>query len=451
MQAARLLKMKHWAKDWIRNCMRKDIPQIGMTYQILNNDGIYDLRAIAKEFYEQKKHLDKLGQWTHDRYLKQSSHARAKVRTESSPNSKACSIWSINHYLGLNRHPYVIKKAQEATALYGTGCGTSAMSGGHSQLHKDLQKRFAQILSKEECLLFPTGFTANTGTISALCKGSETLIIIDRDSHASIIDGCRASQSKYIPFKHNSVQDLEKKLKRYSTKHINLLVVIESAYSMEGDIAPLEKIVALKEKYNFLLYVDEAHTFGFYGENGSGLCNHLGVANDVDFIMTTLSKSTASIGGMVATSKEFATFLRWSTSYLFQAAIPAADVAVANACLDLISTQPEIIESLWAKTHYLRERLLDLGFDIGKSQSPVIPVYVRDSDILKKMEKELYKQGVFTIAIQYPIVKASEVRFRFIVNNSHTRRDIDHLIDVLYDLGIKYNLIKSGKSCMNLQ
>ena len=443
--------MKHKAKDCIRNCMRKDIPQIGMTYQILNKDGIYDLRAIAKEFYEQKTHLDKLGQWTHDRYLKQSSHARGKVRTESSPYFKDCSVWSINHYLGLNRHPYVIKKAQEATAIYGTGCGTSAMSGGHSQLHKNLQKRFAQILSKEECLLFPTGFTANTGTIAALCKGSETLIIIDRDSHASIIDGCRASQSKYIPFKHNSVQDLEQKLKRYSTKHVNLLVVIESAYSMEGDIAPLEKIVALKEKYNFLLYVDEAHTFGFYGKNGSGLCNQLGVADDVDFIMTTLSKSTASIGGIVATTKEFATFLRWSTSYLFQAAIPAADVAVANACLDLISTQPEIIESLWAKTHYLRQRLLDLGFDIGKSESPVIPVYVRDSDILKKMEKDLYKQGIFTIAIQYPIVKVSEVRFRFIVNNSHTLRDIDHLIAVLYDLGIKYDLIQSGKSCMNLQ
>jgi len=431
--------------------MRKDIPQIGMTYQILNKNGIYDLRAIAKEFHEQKTHLDQLGQWTHDRYLKQSSHARAKVRTETSSNFKECSVWSINHYLGLNRHPYVIRKAQEATAIYGSGCGTSAMSGGHSQLHKDLQKRFAKILSKEECLLFPTGFTANTGTIAALCKGSETLIIIDKDSHASIIDGCRASQSKYIPFKHNSVQDLEQKLKRYSTKYVNLLVVIESAYSMEGDIAPLEKIVALKEKYNFLLYVDEAHTFGFYGENGSGLCNHLGVADDVDFIMTTLSKSTASIGGIVATSKEFATFLRWSTSYLFQAAIPAADVAVANACLDLISTQPEMIESLWAKTHYLRQRLLDLGFDIGKSESPVIPVYIRDSDILKKMEKELYKQGVFTIAIQYPIVKVSEVRFRFIVNNSHTQRDIDHLISVLYDLGIKYDLIKSGKSCMNLQ
>ncbi|MGB2217366.1 MAG: aminotransferase class I/II-fold pyridoxal phosphate-dependent enzyme, partial [Porticoccaceae bacterium] len=286
----------------------------------------------------------------------------------------------------------------------------------------------------------------------ALCKGSETLIIIDRDSHASIIDGCRASQSKYIPFKHNSVQDLEQKLKRYSTKYVNLLVVIESAYSMEGDIAPLEEIVSLKKKYNFLLYVDEAHTFGFYGQNGSGLCNQLRVAGDVDFIMTTLSKSTASIGGIVAMSKEFASYIRISTSYTFQAAIPAADVAVADACLDLISTQPELIESLWKKTHYFRKTLVKLGFDIGKSESPIVPVYIRNTNILKKMEHELYAKGIFTVSLQYPAVKASEVRFRFIVNNSHTLRDIDHLIAVLYNLGVKYKLIPCGhKSCMKSQ
>jgi len=418
-----------------------------MTYQVLNRDGVFNIREIAEEYFAQQSHLDKLGQWTHDRYLKESSHARALVRAPSADKFKNCSIWSINHYLGLNRHPYVIEKAREATALYGTGCGTSAMSGGHSQLHKDLQKRFAKILSKEECILFPTGFTANTGTIAALCRGSETLIIIDRDSHASIIDGCKASGSRYIPFKHNSVQDLENKVKKFSGKHVNLLVIIESAYSMEGDIAPLQQIVALKKKYNFLLYVDEAHTFGFYGKNGSGLCNQLGVAEDVDFIMTTLSKSTASIGGIVGTSKEFASFLRWSSSYTFQAAIPAADVAVADACLDLMSSQPAIIESLWQKTRYLRQSLLHLGFDIGNSQSPIVPLFVRDADILKKMEKELYQQGIFTIAIQYPAVKVSEVRFRFIVNNSHTLADVDHLIATLCDLGKKYGLIGADRNC----
>lgn len=424
--------------------MRNDIPQIGMTYQVLNRDGIFNIKKIAEEYCAQQNHLDEMEQWTHDRYLKQSSNARAMVRAPSADEFKDCSVWSINHYLGLNRHPYVIEKAQQATALYGTGCGTSAMSGGHSQIHKDLQKRFAKIFSKEECILFPTGFTANSGSIAALCRGSETLIIIDRDSHASIIDGCRASGSRFIPFKHNSVQDLEKKVKKFSGKHVNLLVIVESAYSMEGDIAPLKKIIDLKKKYGFLLYVDEAHTFGFYGENGRGLCNQLGVADDVDFIMTTLSKSTASMGGVVATSKEFASFLRWSTAYLFQAAIPAADVAVADACLDLMSSHPEIIESLWDKTHYLRGNLVDLGFDIGNSESPIVPLFVRDSEVLKMMEKELYEEGVFTIAIQYPVVKASEVRFRFIVNNSHTIEDIDHLVDILSKLGKKYGLIKGS-------
>lgn len=421
--------------------MRRDIHQIGMTYKALTRSGIHDIKAIATEYYEQQRHLDRQQRWSHDRYLKESSDARAEVRSLSDMEFKDCSIWSINHYLGLNRHPYVIAKAKEAIELYGTGCGTSAMSGGHCQLHKNLQIRFAKILSKEECLLFPTGFTANTGAIAALGKGTETLIIIDRDSHASIIDGCRASGSKYIPFKHNCVQDLESKLKNYSGEYTNLLVVVESAYSMEGDIAPLRNIFKLKEKYDFLLYVDEAHTFGFYGKNSSGLCSELGIAQSADFIMTTLSKSTASIGGIVATSKEFASYLRWSTSYIFQASIPPTDVAVADACLDLMHNQPAIMQSLWEKTAYLRKQLIDLGFDVGESESPIVPVFIRDSDILKKMEEELYDQGIFTIAIQYPVVKESEVRFRFIVNNSHTFDDINHLIQTLCDLGCKYKLI----------
>lgn len=421
--------------------MREDIPQIGMTYQILNRNGVYDLKQIAREYYEQQECLSNSQSWAHDRYLASSSNARAKVITPSDGSSKDCSIWSINHYLGFNRHPYVIQKAKETLDIYGTGCGTSAMSGGHSQLHKNLQERFSSILNKEESLLFSTGFTVNSGVIPALCRGSETFIIIDRDSHASIIQGCKASGSKFIPFKHNSVQDLSNKLKQFSSKHVNILVVTESAYSMEGDIAPLQEIVALKKQHNFLLYVDEAHTFGFYGKNGSGLCNELGITNEVDFIMTTLSKSTAGIGGILATSKEFASFLRWSPSYLFQAAIPPADVAVIDACLDLIENEPQIIASLWSKTHYLRQKLMEAGFDVGESKSPIIPVYIRDSVALKEMEKELFERGIFTIAIQYPVVKHSESRFRFIVNNSHTQEDINHLINVLITLGIKYGII----------
>ena len=423
--------------------MRETIPQIGMTYQNLNSEGVYDLKTIAREWYENQVYLEKIKQWRADCYLEKSSNSRSKVVTPSDNSTNDCSIWSVNHYLGLNRHPYVINKAKEAIDLYGTGAGTSAMSGGHCQLHKDLQKRFGKIFGKEECLLFSTGFTVNSGTIPALCRGKETLIIIDRDSHASIVQGCKASQSKFIPFKHNSVQDLDNKLTRFSSGHSNILVVVESAYSMEGDIAPLSEIVALKKKHDFLLYVDEAHTFGFYGEGGSGICNELGITDDVDFIMTTLSKAIAGIGGVLATSKEFASLLKLSPSYLFQTAIPPADVAVANACLDIIENDPDIIDALWEKTDYLRQQLVDLGFDVGESKSPIIPVYVRDSKVLKQMETELYAHGIFTMAIQYPVVKVSESRFRFVVSNSHTKSDIDELVDILYELGTKYGLIEN--------
>jgi glycine C-acetyltransferase len=214
---------------------------------------------------------------------------------------------------------------------------------------------------------------------------------------------------------------------------------------MEGDIAPLEEIVALKDEFKFLLYVDEAHTFGFYGKSGAGLCNELNIANRVDFIMTTLSKSTAGVGGIIATSREFASLLRWASTYIFQASIPPADVAIVDACLDLIQNDSSIICSLWNKTRYLRKKLENLGFDLGQSKSPIVPVYIRDSNILKTMERELYEKGIFTIAIQYPIVKANQGRFRFIVNNSHTFANIDHLVSVFSELGYKHGVIHSAE------
>lgn len=421
--------------------MKRQIPQLAMTYRVLNGEGVYDLKEIAKEYHAQQTYLNDNGLWYYDRHLKTSSNSRGGVSLPSKGSYRDCSIWSINHYLGLNRHPYVINKAKEALDKYGTGCGTSAMSGGHSELHKNLQERFAKIFSKEEAILFPTGFTANLGTICAICKDSSTLILIDRNSHASIVEACKASGAKYTPFEHNSAEDLEEKLKTFSPKYKNMLVVVESVYSMEGDVAPLKEMAALKSKYNFLFYVDEAHSFGFYGKDGSGLCKQLGITDDVDFIMTTLSKATASIGGIVATSHHFASMLRWSNSYLFQASIPPADAAVVDACLDIIEREPEIIESLWKKANYLRENLIRMGFDIGHSSSPVIPLYIRDPQKLKLMEKDLFDRGVFTVAVPYPVVKASEVRFRFIVTNSHTQKDMDNLIEVLYELGQKYSLI----------
>lgn len=391
------------------------------------NKAIYDK---ASKYYNRQIDLIQKNEWGYDRFLKYSSGSGGVVVADL--EEKDCSIWSINHYLGLNRHPYVIAKAKESLDIYGTGCGTSAMSGGHSQLHKNLIKRIAAKLNKEEVVLYSTGFTANSGAIASICSLPNTLILIDRDCHISITDGCKASGAKLLPFKHNSTEDLERKLERYSGNYENVLVVAESIYSMSGDIAPLQKIVQLKKKYNFLFFVDEAHTFGIYGDAGAGLCNELGIQDDVDFISTTLSKATASIGGVIATTKEFAAMLKWSSTHGFQASIPPADVATIDACLDLIDNEVSIVKSLMEKSEYCRKQMLALGLDLGHSLvGPILPVYIRDYDLLREIEKELFDNNIFTVAVIPPAVKSSKVRFRFIINNSHTKEQIDHLIRVL--------------------
>lgn len=418
-----------------------NIPQIGMTRAVLNSCGVHDTSDIAMQYLIQQENLYPSNEWAHDRYLEGGSSAVSVVCSDYNKTKRLCSIWSINHYLGLNRHPYVIEKTISAVRNYGTGCGTSAMSGGHSEMHKALQTRLACFLGKEDAIIFPTGFTANSGAISILCRDPETLILIDRYCHASIIDGCKMSGAKYLPFKHNSIKDLEVKLRKLHGKYKNIFIIVESVYSMEGDIAPLKDIIALKTKYEFYLYVDEAHSFGIYGCKGQGLVNKLSLSDDVDFIMTTLSKSTASIGGVIAAKREFCCMLKWSNSYLFQASIPVSNVATINACLDLLENEDAGLSELWSKTNYFRKHLIDMGFDIGCGESPIVPVYIRDDVILKKMEKELFDNGIFTLAIQYPIVKQNEVRFRFIVNNSHSRDDIDHLLKTLKLLGAKYGII----------
>ena len=316
------------------------------------------------------------------------------------------------------------------------------MSGGHSSLHKVAERRLSSWLGKEAAILFPTGYSANVGAISALAKGPSSFILFDRDCHASIIDGVKLSGPKFLPFKHNDVEDLERKLKKFSREYENVLVVIESVYSMTGEEAPLQRIAKLKDSFSFLLFVDEAHSFGLHSERTS--CRRFGVTDKVDFVMTTLSKSTASIGGVVGTSNAFKTLLQVeANAYLFQAAIPPGDVAAVIAAMDVIESNPGILDSLWAKTAYMRQRLKDCGFDVGDGTSPIIPVYIRDSDTLLRMGQEMFRRGVFTTSVAYPVVKHSEVRFRFIVNDSHTYDQIERTVATLSDIGATYNVCRT--------
>ena len=315
-----------------------------------------------------------------------------------------------------------------------------------SAIHKAVEHKIANLLGKERALLFPTGYTTNLGVISAL-PGKNDLLLFDREAHASMIDGVRLSGRKFASFQHNSVADLERKLKRYRDRYENIIVIVESAYSMSGDLAPLTEIVELKHRYHFHLYVDEAHTFGFYGDRGAGYCQQLGLTNEVDFIMSTLSKATASVGGFIACQEKYIPLLEWSANpFIFQACLPPGDAAAILASLDELAENPSLIATLHGKNAYMRQRLVTLGFDLGGSKSPIIPIFIEDAEQLLQFNKDLFEHGIFSVSVVYPAVKPKEGRIRLILNASHTYEQIDRTVEVLEHLGKQYGLIGCDRS-----
>ncbi len=393
--------------------------------------GVTDVREVANELHRMKEEQAQKHMFSADLYTEWGSDTVASIVSGTTGEKRECIVWSLNLYLGLNRNPRVIAKTQEATGRYGTGCGTSAPSGGLNTMHREIERRIAKMVGKERAILFPTGYTANLGALSALA-GPKDLILLDRESHASMIDGVKLSGKKWLAFKHNDVEDLADKLRKYSPHHENVFVAVESAYSMSGDLAPLKEIAALKKEFKFYLYVDEAHTFGFYGEGGGGWCMESGVTDQVDFIISTFSKATASVGGFFASEAPFCTLLQaTATPYIFQACLSPPDAATILASLDEIESDPGLIRSLHEKNQEMRTKLIAEGFDLGTSQSPVIPVYVPDLEKLYGLCARLYMNGVYSVPVVFPAVGVNEGRIRFIVNAAHTSAQIDRTVQVL--------------------
>jgi len=409
----------------------------------LRRNGVNDVEVIAEAMDALRRKQLEEGIFAFDSFTRAGSDASSPMSAGALEGpSRECVIWSINHYLGLNRHPYVVGKAAEAVRQFGTGCGTSAISGGMNLLHRQIETKLSEWLGKEGVMLFPTGFTANMGVLAALCQ-PEDHVLIDDESHASIRDGVRLSRAhKWISFQHNSIADIERKLEASSREcRGKIFVVVESAYSMSGDICPLRELVALKDRYEFLLAVDEAHSFGLYGESGRGLCYREGVAAEVDFILSTFSKATASIGGFVATASKYVSYFQWSSSaYAFQACFSPADAAAVLAAMEVMEREPEIISDLHEKNRYMRTLLLEAGFDLGASESPIIPVYIPVTKKLLKICFELFKGGVFSVPVAHPMVWEHEGRIRFIVNARHTYEQIDKTVGLLRRLAAQYDL-----------
>ncbi len=348
-------------------------------------------------------------------------------------NGKKVLMFGSNSYLGLTNHPLIKEAAINAIKKYGTGCAGSRFLNGTIDLHNKLEHALSQFVGKESAIVFSTGFQANLGAVSALTGRHDYLVIDDAD-HASIIDGCRLSFSKVIKFKHNDMVSLEKELKALPEDKIKL-IIIDGVFSMEGDIAKLPEIARISAKYNGSIMVDEAHSLGVIGKNGSGSVAHFGLTSEVDVIMGTFSKSLSTVGGFIAADEATINYLKHtSRSLIFSASISPANAASALTALEIVKAEPERIEQLWSNTHYAMKQLKDRGFDIGKTETPIIPIYVRDDTKTFMLTQMLLDDGVFVNPIISPAVRSDSSLIRFSLMATHTFEQIDIAIGKIHKI-----------------
>ncbi|GAD05988.1 8-amino-7-oxononanoate synthase [Porphyromonas crevioricanis JCM 15906] len=360
-----------------------------------------------------------------------------KIESEQSTevviDGRRVLMFGSNAYLGLTNHPKLKQAAIEATELYGTGCAGSRFLNGTLDSHLALEKRLAKFVGKDDAIIFSTGFQVNLGVVSCL-TGREDYIIWDELNHASIIEGLRLSFSQKLKFRHNDMASLEKRLQQCAPEKVKLIIV-DGVFSMEGDVANLPEIVRLAKKYNANIMVDEAHGFGVMGRQGRGVCDHFGLTNQVDLIMGTFSKSFASLGGFIAADKIIINYLRHhARSYIFSASCTPASTAAANAALDIMLNEPERIERLWELTRYALGRFRSLGFEIGNTSTPIIPLYVRDNERTFIITKEAFDRGVFINPVVAPAVAPGDTLIRFSLMATHTKAQLDEAIDILYEV-----------------
>ena len=338
---------------------------------------------------------------------------------------------SSNNYLGLNTHPALVRAAMEATERFGVGSGAVRSIAGTMKLHIELEKRIAQFKNVEACVVFQSGFTANAGTVSAIL-GKGDLIISDELNHASIIDGCRLSRADIRVFPHKDTDALEKILTETQALPGKKLVITDGVFSMDGDIAPLPKIVELAERYGAIMMVDDAHASGVLGQSGRGTIDHFGLHGKVDIQVGTLSKAIGAMGGYVCGSQNLIEFLyHRARPFLFSTSHPPAVAATCLAAFDILEKEPHWIERLWKNARFFKEGLDKMGFNTGSSETPINPVMVGKGELAMNFADELFKEGVFAQGIGYPTVPEPKSRIRTIVTATHSREQLQYALDVM--------------------
>jgi len=370
------------------------------------------------------------------------------IRTIGSPQGAWLTVdgknvlnFCSNNYLGLANHPKLVEAAQEATKKYGVGPAAVRSIAGTMDLHVQLEQRLAKFKGAEDVITFQSGFTANLGTIPALV-GKEDVIFSDRLNHASIIDGCRLSGAKIIAYEHNDAGALEDAIKEHASKYRRALIVTDGVFSMDGDVAPLPDLYEVAQKYDILFMVDDAHGEGVLGKGGRGIVDHFNLHGKIDVEVGTMSKAFGVVGGMVAGKKEIIEWLKQrGRPFLFSSAVTAPDAAACLAAVDLLEESTELVDKLWSNAKYFKEEMQKLGFDTGKSETPITPVMLGEAPLAQQFSRELYEEGVFGMAIGFPTVPQGKARIRVMISAAHDNDDLGKGLEAFAKVGRKLGVI----------
>ncbi len=398
-----------------------------------------DIMGRARKF---KEYLDDIEDKKHLQYRRVSvdgSGPVMKVLDRYTGKVRDMVYLASNDYLNLTKHPRTISAGMAALEKYGSGAGSVPLLGGTLDLHIELENRIAAFKGCESAIIYTSGFGSNCGTLLSMLQ-EEDIAILDMLVHASIIDGCKSTNTKF--FRHNNMDSLEKVLKRVKDKHRTKLVVVDGVYSMDGDIAPLDKIVELAKAYGAYVMVDEAHASGVIGSTGRGTPQHFNIEGKVDIVAGTFSKGLGGVGGFIASSNELVELLHYySRPYMFSTAMTPQVAGSLIAAIDIVENEPQLRENLWNNIRYFKENLLNLGFNLGNAETAIFPVIIGDDFKVREICRRLHEMDIYVNPVLYPAVPKKLARIRMSLMCTHTKEHLDKALNALEHIGREYGII----------